>query len=51
MSDLADNEDDPTRLSLDSQQSSPNAASDELEIGDLVDDYEILSLLGTGGMG
>ncbi len=51
MSDLADNENDPTRLSLDSQQSFPNAASDELEIGDLVDDYEILSLLGTGGMG
>lgn len=51
MSDLADNEDEPTRLSLDSQQSLQNAASDELEIGDLVDDYEILSLLGTGGMG
>ncbi len=51
MSDLADNEDEPTRLSLDSQQSFQNAASDELEIGDLVDDYEILSLLGTGGMG
>lgn len=51
MSDLADNEDEPTRLSSDSQQSFPNAASDELEVGDLVDDYEILSLLGTGGMG
>ena len=51
MSDLADNEDEPTRLSLDSQQSFPNAARDELEAGDLVDDYEILGLLGTGGMG
>lgn len=51
MSDLADNEDEPTLLSLDSQQSVPNAARDELEAGDLVDDYEILGLLGTGGMG
>lgn len=51
MSDLADNEDEPTRLSSDSQQSSPYATRDELEVGDLVDDYEILSLLGTGGMG